>query len=87
MSSAPTTLAPFDDPLRDSRIREFFETEDQDGRVSVWMPKVSLTAERKTNLMKGTTAWDVTIKVRADDPHEAVLLMDALRAKMEERYP
>lgn len=82
-----TAVEPWQDPLQDSRIREFFDSEDQDGRVSVWMPKVSLSAERKTNIVKGVTAWDITLKVRSDDPQEAVLLMDTLRAKMEERYP
>ena len=71
-----------------ARVREFFDSDAEQGqdKVSIWTPRISLTAEYKTNLVKGTDAWDYSIKVRTDDEVEAVRIMDWLRDEMTARF-
>lgn len=66
-----------------ARIREFFESDGEEGaeRVSIWTPRVSIAVERNTR------GVNVSIKVREDDPHRAVDVLDWLQARMNERYP
>jgi hypothetical protein len=66
-----------------ARIKEYFESEGDEGqdKVSIWTPRVSIAVERNTR------GHNVSIKVRDDDPHEAVKVLDWLHAELSRRYP